>query len=535
MNVDHDAAGRRASPGVQRASSALRNGDRAGALTQLRQHLVARPNDATALALLSDLVAEDGRLNEAIVLLRRAVAVDQNQPGWRVVLARRFEQAGDSEAALAQLEAAGPTARGDFGVKAFEAAVLGKLGRHERELDLYAELVRERQGDPALWMTYGVALKTVGRTKEAIAALRRAIKARPTYGEAYWSLANLKTFRFEERDLRAMRTALAGKLEPTDALHFRFALGKGLEDRGEAEESFASYDAGNRIRASMLPPGAMFMTPRVNAAIATFTPQLFEQFAGAGSQVSGPIFVVGLQRSGSTLIEQILASHAQIEGTAELTVLEQIWERIGKSGPSGNPFIELPQLSPEAIAAIGDEYVERTRAYRHTDRPLFVDKLPANWLNSGLIRLVLPNAKIVDARRSPMACGFSNFRQHYATGVTFAYSLESIGRFYADYVRLMRHIDTVQPGTVHRVINEHVIEDPEREVRRLLDYIGVPFDPACLDFHRNSRAVHSASSEQVRRPINSDGVDSWRPFEQWLGPLKESLGDALERWDEAPA
>lgn len=535
MTVDRGGAAAGASPIMQRVSGALRSGDRAGAVLQLRQHLLAQPNDALALAFLSDLMAEDGRLQESIMLLRRALGLAPQQPAWRIALARRFEQAGDGEAALAEIEASGPAMRGEAQIKAFEAAVLGNLGRHERELELYAELVGEQPGNAGLWMSYGIALKTVGRTKEAIAALRRAIKARPTYGEAYWSLANLKTFRFDERDIRAMRKALAGKLEPADALHFRFALGKALEDRGDAEGSFAAYDAGNRIRASLLPPGAMIMTPRVDAAIETFTPALFERFAGAGSKARDPIFVVGLQRSGSTLIEQILASHPEIEGTAELTVLEQIWERLGTAGPSGNPFVEVHKLSPEAIAALGDEYIERTRPYRHTDRPLFVDKLPANWLNSGLIRLILPNAKIVDARRSPMACGFSNFRQHYATGVTFAYSLESIGRFYADYVRLMRHIDTVQPRTVHRVINEQVIEDPEREVRRLLDYVGVPFDPACLEFHRNARPVHSASSEQVRRPINADGVDSWRPFEQWLGPLKVALGDAADRWDEAPA
>jgi hypothetical protein len=277
------------------------------------------------------------------------------------------------------------------------------------------------------------------------------------------------------------------------------------------------------------------ITDFVERATAALRPEVFEYFQGAGAEARDPIFVVGLQRSGSTLIEQILASHPLIEGTAELSVMQHIWDRLGRIGMlhGRGPFQELLQLSASDIRKIGEEYLERTRAFRSTDKPHFVDKLPANWMNLGLIRLALPNARIIDARRHPMACGFSNFKQNYASGVTFSYSQESIGYFYRDYVRFMDHIDQVQPGSVHHLLNERLIDDPEGETRKLLDFVGVPFDTACLEFHRNKRAVQTPSAEQVRRPINRDGVDYWRHYEPWLGPLRESLGEVLETWDQS--
>jgi tetratricopeptide (TPR) repeat protein len=383
-------------------------------------------------------------------------------------------------------------------------------------------------------MSLGNALKTVGRTDEAVAALRKAIAVRPTYGEGYWTLANFKAFQFTDDDIAAMRKALKGKLSDIDALHFHFALGKAFEDRNQYPASFRHYDQGNRIRMKEFTPEAMTATRHVNMAIATYSKPLFDEFAGAGCETRDPIFVLGLHRSGSTLVEQILASHPLIEGTTEITVMQQLWERLARSAvASGRTgFDEIRRQKPDDIRRIGEEYLERTRAFRLTDKPYFVDKLPANWMNVGLIRLALPNAKIIDARRHPMACGFSNFKQNYASGVGYSYSQQAVGHLYRDYWRFMRHIDEVQPGAVHRVINERLIDDPEGEVRRLLDFIGVPFDPACLDFHNNKRAVRTPSAEQVRRPINRDGVDYWRHYEPWLGPLKEALGPALEKWDE---
>ena len=526
-------AGNRAKLAMEQASAALKAGDPVDAERTLRQHLLAQPADIEVLAKLGDMLGEQRRDAEASIVYKRALAVAPRAHSIRLALAHLLEQMNQVESALKEVEAIEGPLREHYKTLVLEAALLGKLGRHEREIAIYERLTAASPKNCVLWMCLGNALKTIGRLDDAVTALRQAIKARPTYGEAYWTLANFKSFRFAPSDVAAMRKALKGKLEPQDALHFHFALGKALEDRGDAESAFRHYASGNHIRASQLAPAQMLVTPRVDAAIATFTKPQFDRCAGVGDASADPIFVLGLQRSGSTLIEQILASHPMIEGTSELIVMEQLWTRLGKApGSSGNSFAELACLDPLALKALGAEYLERSRPFRLTDRPMFVDKLPPNWLNVGFIKLILPNAKIIDARRHPIACGFSNFKQNYATGVNFSYSLEAIGRFYADYLRLMNHFDQVIPGAVHHVINERLIDNPEGETRRLLDYVGVPFDPACLEPHRNTRAIHTPSAEQVRRPINRDGVDYWRRFDPWLGPLKEALGDALYNWDK---
>jgi hypothetical protein len=267
----------------------------------------------------------------------------------------------------------------------------------------------------------------------------------------------------------------------------------------------------------------------VDAAIRTFTPELFDRNKGSGADSNAPIFVVGLQRSGSTLIEQILASHPDVEGTAELMTMQHLSQELAARN-GGNLFQAITRADPASFKRIGEEYLARASNFRRTDRPRFIDKLPANWMNVGLIRLALPNATIIDARRNPLACGWSNFKQHYASGVTFTYSLESIGFFYRDYLRLMQHFDSVQPGAILHMIHEDLVDDPETQIRRVLDFAGLKFDPACLDFHKTKRAVHTPSAEQVRRPISRDGLDSWRPYEPWLDPLKQALGPALEGW-----
>lgn len=517
---------------VEQMSAALKAGNAADAERTLRQHLLFQPADDEVLARLGDLLGEQNRDLEASIVYKRALAVTPKAHNIRLALAYLLERLNQVEPALKEVEAIEGPLRDHVKTLTVEGALLGKLGLHDREIAIYERLTTNFPQNCALWMCLGNALKTVGRMDEAIAALRQAIKACPTYGEAYWTLANFKSFRFAPKDVAAMRKALKGKLEAKDALHFHFALGQALEDRDDADGSFFHYAAGNRIRAAQLTREQMILSPRVDAAIATFTKFLFERYAGAGDPSHVPIFVVGLQRSGSTLIEQILASHPMIEGTSELLLIEQLWIRLGKApGASGDPFAEVARLDPQALKALGAEYLERSRPFRRTDRPMFVDKLPPNWLNVGFIKLILPNAKIIDARRHPLACGFSNFKQHYATGVTFAYSLDAIGRFYCDYLRLMDHIDQVLPGAVHQVINERLIDDPEGITRALLAYVGVPFDAACLEFHKTRRAIHTPSAEQVRKGINREGVNQWRRYDPWLGPLKEALGESLDNWD----
>ena len=520
---------------LNRAALQFRRGELADAEWTLRQLLAEAPGSVPALTMLADVALHRGQREEATMLLKRAVISGNDAGDLRWRLTNLLAEQGEMDAARAELALLSPELRSGPNARKLESSLLGELGLVDPQIATLRTLLSEQPEDAEAWQFLGIALKTSGDLAGAVEAFRRAIRIRPSFGEAYWNLANLKTVKFDDRDLSAMRKALRGKLAHQDALHFHFALGKALEDRDQFERSFRHYDQGNALRAAQLPRGAMAITPRVDVAIATFDPALFDRFDGAGDPSDAPIFVVGLQRSGSTLIEQILASHPLIEGTSELMAMEKVWARVGQMcGRSGNPFAELPSLDRETLAKLGAEYLDGARAFRKTDKPMFVDKLPANWLNVGFIRLILPNARIVDARRFPMAAGFSNFKQHYARGVTFSYSQQSIGRFYADYLRLMRHFDALLPGFVHHLLNERLIDDPEGETRRLLAYVGVPFDEACLNFHANKRAVHTPSAEQVRRPINRDGVDYWRRYERWLDPMKEALGDALDRWDEVP-
>lgn len=511
------------------AVATLRAGDVAGAEMRLRDIIAADPSNADALAKLAEIAAEQRRVEEATVLLRRAVAADPS-PDRRLELVDHLRRFAGPAIALRELDTLPQPVRDRFEIKALEAGIHGFLGDHERQVRLYREMARERPGEPGLWMSLGNALKTLGRTDEAVKAIRRAIRARPGLGEAYWTLANFKSFRFSPRDIADMRSALNGPASPEDSLHLHFALGKAFEDRADYEASFRHYAAGNAIRAASLSPDEVEPTQFVDESIAAFSPDFFERNRGSGSPKKGPIFVVGLHRSGSTLIEQILASHPLIEGTTELPVMNNIRDRLARDSGLG-PVETIARLTPADFTRIGEEYLERTRPFRQTDRPWFVDKMPSNWSNVALILLALPNARIVDARRHAMACGFSNFKQHYAVGVGYSYSLAGIGEYYRNYVRFMRHIDAVQPGAVHRVINERLIDDPDGEVRRLLDFVGVPFDPACLQFHKTRRAVATPSAEQVRRPINREGVDTWRRYEPWLGELKEALGPALDDWE----
>ena len=531
--ADPAAAARQSKLVIDFATAALRAGDLMEAERLLRGHLATAPSDANVLAKLAEVVTSDGRVEQATLLLRRA-ADSGREPGRYMMLLQHLWHHSGAQAILGEIRAMPPSLQRLFDVRLMEAQAHGALGNHSREIGIYEELTLLSPHNEALWKILGDALKTVGRLEDAVAALRRAIQCRPTYGEAYWTLANFKAFRFTDADLGAMRRALKKSLADVDALHFQFALGKALEDRKMYQQSFRHYASGNAIRAKAIDPADMFVTPFVNAGIATFTGKFFEQRVGSGCPVQDPIFVVGLHRSGSTLIEQILATHPMIEGTTEITVMNQLWKRLARAGAiSGDgPFRELARLDSRMLAEIGQEYIERTRAFRETDKPFFVDKLPANWMNLGLIRLALPNAKIIDARRHPMACGFSNFKQNYGSGILFSYSQESIGAFYRDYWRFMTHFDKVQSGTVHHVLNERLIDDPEGETRRLLDFIGVPFDAACLEFHKNKRAVRTPSAEQVRRPINREGMDQWRHYEPWLGALKQALGPALEQWDQ---
>jgi hypothetical protein len=322
-------------------------------------------------------------------------------------------------------------------------------------------------------------------------------------------------------------------LSDDDRLQLHFALGKALEERRDDADAFVNYAEANRIRAAQMLYDPRLIREHVDQSTALFTRDFLDSRKEAGFDAPDPIFVLGMPRAGSTLIEQILASHPAVEGTSELHDIILLSHRLASDGR--RYLKSLAELSNEDLCALGREYVERTRVMRRTHRPFFIDKMPANWSHVGFIRLILPHAKIIDARRHPLACGFSNFKQHYARGQGFSYSLDTIGRFYSDYVRQMAHFDAVAPGAIHRVIHEELVANSEAEIRRLLDYLELPFDDACLRAHETKRAVRTPSSEQVRRPITSEGVDQWRRFEAWLGPLKEALGPVLDAYPAVPA
>ena len=504
----------------------------------LRALLATRPDEPAAIRMLAEAVARLGRQEEAETLLLRVLEIAPGFSAARHNLATVLYRLGRSEDALVQLErllGEEPTNPSYLNLK---AAALARIGEYAQAIGLYEQVLARYPHQPKGWMSYGHALKTVGRSADCVAAYRKAVDQAPSLGEAWWSLANMKTYRFDAADLAAMEAQLArADLSEDDRLHLDYALGKAHEDAGRYAESFAHYSKGAALRREQIHYDPAVMSEHVARSKAALTADLFASRAGQGCPAPDPIFILGLPRAGSTLVEQILASHSAVEGTMELPDVTSMARRLGgaKSTKDVSAYPEiLTTLDGEALKALGEEFLERTRVQRKTERPLFIDKMPNNFAHIGLIALMLPNAKIIDARRHPMGCCFSGFKQHFARGQNFSYGLEDIGRYYADYVELMAHFDAVLPGRVHRVIYESMIEDPETQIRALLDYCGLPFEEACLNFHENDRAVRTASSEQVRRPIFKDAVEHWQNYESWLDPLKTALGPVLVSYPAAP-
>ncbi len=515
-------------PQLMEAALALHENRLHDAEPLLKGHLKTNPFDVAAIRMLAELAGRIGRYKDAENLLRRAVELAPQFLAARSNLATVLHKQGRSEEALDalnQLLSVDPEHSGNVNLK---AAALGRIGEYDEALLLYETLLEAKPHLPKLWMSYGHILKTVGRQGDSVTAYRAALDRAPGLGEVWWSLANLKTVRFDDADIAAMEEQLnTGQLSPEDRFHLHFALGKAHEDRKAAEASFRHYAEGNRLRRALVDYDADDVAAQVTHAKSLYTSAFFEARKGHGNPAPDPIFILGMPRAGSTLIEQILSSHSMIEGTMELPDIAAL---VAKAKADGG----IAHQSAEALATLGQAFLDRTRIQRKTGKPFYIDKMPNNWLHLGFIHLILPNAKIIDARRHPLDCCFSNFKQHYARGQTFSYDLQDIGRYYADYVDLMAHFDAVLPGGSHRVIHERLIDDTEAEVRALLAYLDVPFEEACLRFHENDRAVRTASSEQVRRPINRDGVGQWEMFGPWLEPLRQALGPVLTAYPAAP-
>ncbi|MGO9852025.1 MAG: sulfotransferase [Steroidobacteraceae bacterium] len=504
----------------------------------LRAHLLVHPTDVAALRMLAEVAARVRRWSDAQTLLERCLELAPGFDAARHNFATVLNRQGRPAAALPHVERLLTKEPRNPGYRNLKGAVLANLAEYAESARIYKGVLEEFPHQPKVWMSYGHSLKTTGRVEEAITAYRGAIAREPRLGEAWWSLANLKTFAFSPTDVAALSAALArADLSEDDRLHFEFSLGKALEDAGSYEDSFRHYAAGNALRRRSLPYSAAENSAFVRRSRELFTREFFVQRAGSGVAARDPIFILGLPRAGSTLIEQILASHSRVEGTMELPDVPQIARELaerGGAGPEGF-FRAVADSTSAELAAFGERYLEGTRALRKTAAPLFIDKMPNNCLYVGLIHLILPNATIIDARRHPMGCCFSCFKQLFARGQSFTYALEDLGRYYRDYVALMHHFDADLPGKVHRVLYEDMVGDTEGQVRALLAHCGLEFEAACLRFYDNERSVRTASSEQVRQPIFTTALEQWRHFEAWLGPLKTALGSVLTAYPDVPA
>lgn len=529
-------------PDLLKAAVAMNDGRFEDAEAIIRARLAQDPDDPPAIRLLGEIRWRQGDMTEALALVERAVQVAPGFDLARDFLARLLIQTNRLPEALAHAEALAGSPIQSPSHDLLRASVLVRLGAQEEARGIYEGLLAQHPNQPQVWQNLGHVLKTLGRQSDAVHAYRQAVTHQPAMGEAWWSLANLKTVKLGADDIAAMDaalTSLAPKADERaeDVFHLHFSLGKALEDAKDYDASFRHYDLGNRLRRTMVLHDATAFSAEAAAAANAFTADFLAELGPGGCAAPDPIFIVGLPRSGSTLVEQILASHSQVEGTMELPDMMVIASRLQSRVDQGEfPDFQtmIASLTPADRERLGEEYIERTRVHRQSGRPLFIDKMPNNWQHVGLIRLILPNARIVDARRHPLGCCFSAWKQHFARGQVFSYDLYDVGRYYRDYVALMAAYDAAAPGAVHRVIYEQMVADTPGEVDRLLGALGLPFEQACLEFYNNDRAVRTASSEQVRQPIFTDGVEHWKHYAASLGPLVEALGPVVDAYPSPP-
>ena len=516
-------------PQVVTASTLFSDGELARAEELIRDFLVRHGHHVEAMRLLARIAMEGDILDDAQLLLEGVLELSPDYHAARfdyaqVLLRRQLyrEAEGQAEKLLA-------VDRASRAYRTLYAMTQVGLGRNERALELYRGLLAGATQPAELHLSIAHLLKTQGSTEEAIAEYRAAVSCRAGYGDAYWSLANLKTYRFTDEEIERMIAAeAAASTAEEDRYHLCFALGKALEDRQDYERSFGYYSRGNALKRASSGYRPEQIERNTRLQIEVCTAELFARHSGRGAPATDPIFIVGLPRAGSTLIEQILASHSQVEGTRELADVPRLVAEL-QGRESRYPGV-LSGMTAEDFRRLGERYLSDSRAYRLIGRPRFIDKMPNNFRHLGLIHLMLPNAKIIDVRREPMACCFGNYKQLFAQGQVFTYDLQDIARYYRTYLELMRHWHAVLPGRVLTVHYEDVVDNLEASVRQLLEFCGLGFEPACVAFHETRRSVRTASSEQVRRPIYREGLSQWRHYEPWLGPLREALGDALTRY-----
>ncbi len=494
-----------------------------------RHYLQQNPHHIEAMRLLAEIGVRLRVYDDAEFLLESCVELapdnQRARSDYLAILNRKgkFEQAYEQAKRLYAGDPDNPVH------KLSMANALTGLGRTEEGLAMYRDCLDKIPNRAGVQVMVGHTLKNLGVFDEAVEAYREAYRLKPDYGDAFWSLANTKTYEFTDEEIaRIEREEDAASVSEDDRIHLCFAAGKALEDRHDFDRAFEYYARGNELKRRQLGYDPDKTDAMVEAQIDVCTPELFEQRGQLGLDCPDPIFIVGLPRAGSTLLEQILASNSLVDGTMELHNILGLAQRLrGRSAERESKYPRiLWELEGSYFERFGQQFIDDTRVYR--DRaPFFIDKMPNNFLHIGLIHLILPNAKIIDARRQPMACCFSGFKQLFGEGQDFTYGLDAIGRYYRAYVRLMDHWDEVLPGYVLRVQHEDVVADLESQVRRMLDFCGLPFEQSCLEFHKTKRTVRTPSAEQVRQPIYTSGLDQWRNFDSHLDPLREALGEDL--------
>lgn len=491
------------------------------------------PKHIEGMRLLADIGVRLGVLEDAEFLLETALEFSPQSTKVRVdyiqVLRKqqKYQEALANAKILIQQEPNNPQFQSVFAVESMQS------GDYDTALTTFDSILKILPEEPVTLTSRGNALKTQGRKEEAIDSYRRAIKKYPAHGEAYYSLANLKLFSFTDKEIEAMESQEANPgISYMARIYLDFALGKAYEDMGDFDKAFSYYERGNSFKRSQSRYKAEDITTEFHAQADVFDDSFVQAIASSGAKAADPIFIVGLPRSGSTLLEQILASHSQVDGTMELPNILSLAQKLRRgdnlSGTNHYPSV-LKTLDAEALSKFGEAYIKDTRVHRGS-APFFIDKMPNNFRHIGLINLILPNAKIIDARRHPMGCCFSAFKQLFHEGQEFTYGLEQVGTYYKDYVELMDHWDKVLPGKVLRVQYEEVVSDLDTQVRRILDYCGLDFEENCISFYETDRSVRTPSSEQVRQPIYQSGVDQWKNFEANLEPLKKALGPVLKRY-----
>jgi len=534
--ADHVATLKHLPPEVVTATSLFEDDYLEEAETIIRAFLIRNGNYPDAMRLLARIGIAREVYEDAEILLEGVMTLAPDYHAARfnyaqvLMLRHKYVRAREEIERLLKLDPANREYR------RVDASIAVGLGEHEKAIAIYHDLLKDTPDSPDVHLWLGHALKTIARVPDSIAAYRAAAAARPDFGDAYWSLANLKTYRFRDEEIVQMREEESSPATAlVDRYHLCFALGKALEDRGEFAESWTYYERGNALKRPECQYRAPLNETNTRKQLDVCTREFFEARKGWGSSRPDPIFVVGLPRSGSTLIEQILASHSEIEGTHELSDVQNIvTELMGREYANPRYPGVLAEMAPEDFLRLGEKYLADTQMHR-SGKAFFVDKMPNNFRHIGLIHLMLPNAKIIDARREPLACCFGNLKQLFAKGQEFTYSVDDIARYYRTYLELMRHWNSVLPGRVLHVQHEDVVDDLEGSVRRILDYCGLPFERACVDFHKTERSVRTPSSEQVRRPIFREGLEQWKNYEPWLGSLKTALGDALIRYRDNDA